>query len=555
MREKTVVYIITGIIFLVFISAFFVYPNLEKGSFNFNRVDLEIDGLKVNEKLYFSPNTNYHTLYRTFEDTINVPSETLSSNSIIVSDVECSDGEGYISTYEGFYDSEAQSRKYLAYTEENEYGCSFGNEYGFFSGNSYWIRSKMELNPENLFLIDEDYYVKFIAYSSRNHYPLRLDDNLFITGSGIVVDESYAYNEDVIFYIPYYEDRTGYNIIEQDDFDFDGRFNLIGFIVSFLPGLAFFFSWYYFGRERSFKDIPESGISYPPCDRKPWEVALYFHPMFSQLDKNFFSAMFLELYRRKIIDIKIIRNDLYLKISEKNVGNLDEVEKDFLEILRFMVENSKEKYFDKKYLNFTIASKKLASDLTYSFNRESYKKLKEYTKSLRKFRIKASSKGNDYIEMKGGFVALLLVFLTNFVGVPLGFNIMQFILNFVLIFFVGYLTFGTTILSRYKEDYYSEYLHWKGFKKYLDAAPSLKEHGHKGVVLWEKYLTYGVALGVSKRVLKELGKKGFVDKQYSNVSSGISAMPSSSFGGVGGSSGSGGGAGGGGVGGGGGGGR
>jgi len=35
----------------------------------------------------------------------------------------------------------------------------------------------------------------------------------------------------------------------------------------------------------------------------------------------------------------------------------------------------------------------------------------------------------------------------------------------------------------------------------------MKEHGHRGVVLWEKYLIYATALGVAKRVLEELEKR------------------------------------------------
>jgi hypothetical protein len=41
-----------------------------------------------------------------------------------------------------------------AYTERNEYGCSFGDEYGFKEGEEYWIEASYTLHPKNLFEID-----------------------------------------------------------------------------------------------------------------------------------------------------------------------------------------------------------------------------------------------------------------------------------------------------------------------------------------------------------------------------------------------------------------
>ena len=120
---------------------------------------------------------------------------------------------------------------------------------------------------------------------------------------------------------------------------------------------------------------------------------------------------------------------------------------------------------------------------------------------------------------------------------------------------VGF-TFGmySSLLIKYKKDYYAEYIQWQAFKNNLNHAPSLKFHGYEGVKLWDKYLIYAAALGISTKVISELKNQGFIsDKQY--VAYASSNRVGNAFVYAGASSGSHGGAGGGGVGGGGGGGR
>lgn len=69
-----------------------------------------------------------------------------------------------------------------AYTEANEYGCTFGNVYGFYTGENYEIKAEYELYPENLFKINDRYYIKFIAYSANSH-------KLLIKGSNFIIPE------------------------------------------------------------------------------------------------------------------------------------------------------------------------------------------------------------------------------------------------------------------------------------------------------------------------------------------------------------------------------
>ena len=166
--------------------------------------------------------------------------------------------------------------------------------------------------------------------------------------------------------------------------------------------------------------------------------------------------------------------------------------------------------------------------------------------------------GKKYMQT-GGLIffsvsTILLIFLGNILIQSLLFLLFNVI---ILIFVFGMIITKTSLLIKYKGDFYTEYQEWQSFKKWLNGSPAMKESGSKAVIFWEKYLVYATALGVSKKILKELKEEGLInDKQYNiytnvpiiSTSFAVSSGTSSGGGGFGGG-------GGGGVGGGGGGGR
>ena len=44
---------------------------------------------------------------------------------------------------------------------------------------------------------------------------------------------------------------------------------------------------------------------------------------------------------------------------------------------------------------------------------------------------------------------------------------------------------------------------WKAFKKFLQDCSKMDEHDYKSIAIWEHYLVYATALGISKKVIKE----------------------------------------------------
>lgn len=532
--------------------------------FNFYKSELNINGTIIKETLYFNTDKPYHTLYKTFQSPITTKDDYSIKNSILIDSVECDKGYAYFRKNNNCYFSPDFTIKNTCpdYTEDNEYGCSFGNVYGFQKGQEYKISSNFELNQENLFKIHGKYYIKFIAYGANNHNPLTIGDNFNIQGN-VVFKNEYPSYEYVIIYIPSNGDISKYNLIDKSDFEYGSTktsnltpaslilLNYLKTIFIFLiPGILFFCSWLFFGKELKEEDVPDQ-LSQNPSDRKPWEVAAFFNPPFGRIDKNFFSAMLLDFSRRKIIDIQLLKNktlfsnneEIYIKINNNKDKDLDNIEKKFMKMLVEIRDDSSHKYKKEEYFNLKRAS---SSFSVSSSLKTSAKILQDNVKN----------EGKKYMNMTGPiffFVSLIvLAFIGNFFLLSFLFVLFNLI---ILVFVFGLFLSKTSLLIKYKGNFYKEYREWQSFKKWLNGSPAMKESGSKAVILWEKYLVYATALGISKKILKELKDKGLINNEQYNVYTNVPIV-STSFAVSSGSSGGGfGGAGGGGVGGGGGGGR
>lgn len=57
-----------------------------------------------------------------------------------------------------------------------------------------------------------------------------------------------------------------------------------------------------------------------------------------------------------------------------------------------------------------------------------------------------------------------------------------------------------------------EYSKWKKFESFIQDFSIIKEREYKSIVIWGKYLSYSIALGINKNCDKELYKK--IEKEY-----------------------------------------
>lgn len=546
MREKTLVTI--SIITLLLIGIFFSCIYIFDTEFTFHSSKIELKNNTISEELIFSPDKEYHTLYRNFIDTI---SEKGGDGRIEIYSVFCQSGEDYFRLDSGkVYDGDQSIKAFIPYTEKNEYGCSFGVETGFKTKNDYSIGAEYLLKPEYTFLIQGEKYIKFVAYSKYRHPNLVRGDN-FILSEGIISKQKYSPSEDVIIYIPTQE--TSQPGIIQSGFVYaKSRINPITIsILIFFPIILFSLIWFYFGKENKTKEIPKE-LSFYPKERKAWQVAAYFCPPFLGMNKRFLSALMMDLERRKIIDIKtkerkILGSELFIKINKiSSHEKIDEIEKRFLETIQFLYSGAKENERDGEYLNFSKIQKNY---LFVSVLEEMYKDIKKRINKI----------GSKYIDTRGNGYIIGLGTLMFFIFFYI-FQSEQVLKNGLMIAHMGLIlliyiivSMKTTLFTKYKDKYYQEYLEWQGFKKYMEGNEMIKRYPKKSVIIWGHILVYSSALGIAKKVLKELRDAKIISdtqyETYSGIYIAASSYTSNS------SSSNGGGVGGGGIGGGGGGGR
>lgn len=547
--ELFVVLFITILLLLGGIAIIYIGEGQE---FNFYSSKLNIDGIHVQEELYYKPDKPYHTLYRGFvsevywKNYVNISSK----NYVLFSDVRCSSGNSYIRDYHNLCYNSAGIFNCPDYTEKNEYGCTFGNTLGFSKGEEYTINSEYEIHPENLFKINNNYYIKFIVYSPGNHIKLTRDN--FIVEGNLIRDEKYFPDQNVILYIPYIGETSEFNIIVQDGFDFDSKcksiLNMIFFVFfSFLPSIFFFGIWFILGKERAYEQTPKE-LSTFPNDRKYWEVAAYFNPPFSKVDKNFFASVLLNFYNNKIIDIKEKDKDIYIKLNKFDGDKIEKEVYDILDNIKASLKSDEDKkIIDGEYFNLKKAMKGNSSLIVYKKFVDLQERIKDDSKEYLKDNVVQIG------ILSSLFVVLLFVVIRFLSTIMISLYILTFLIMMIL-------PLTGAIFSRFNGEYYIEYQKWKSFKRYLKNSFSIKTATHKTVVIWNEYLIYATALGVPEKVIKELRAYNLIDERQMDIYNGIILGSSFAFSsGTGGSGFSGGGsfggAGGGGIGGGGGGGR
>jgi uncharacterized membrane protein len=496
----------SSIILLVLIFLFFgiltPYLVLFYSGFNFSDSEIIINNNIVTEKLTYHTDKDYHTLYRNFETPIS--SYNLNSDYISISEVNCSSGSAYSRSHDSsmqFLQNDISTK----FTENNEYGCTFGDSYGFKKGNDYWISSTYELHPTTLLEIKGKTYINFIAYSKNNHKTLIKNKNFHISGDAVTQDIVFS-NQPFIVYIPYAA-QGNENIIKLNDFKFPSIYGYLSLLIflSLLPAILVFVIWYFLGRENFQEDMPEL-MSYYPKDRKPWEVTTFFIPPFGRINQHFVPAMLMDFYNRKIIDIKTENKEAYVKIL-KIPNNLDAIETKFMDFLNTLKLSSKgnKEYFSLKMkygLKENIIDN-MAKGIVIS------KIFTDIQKEIQKISKK-------YFDLNGMYLVIPLLMLLGWISLVFYPNIIFFYALCILI--VGAFS-KATLFMRYKKEYYKEYQHWQAFKKYISSLDFVKVMPPEGVVIWEKYLVYATALGVEKKILKILKDKNLINQnQYNNYS-------------------------------------
>lgn len=75
---------------------------------------------------------------------------------------------------------------------------------------------------------------------------------------------------------------------------------------------------------------------------------------------------------------------------------------------------------------------------------------------------------------------------------------------FLIIFSIITFVVPDDIFGQWTEKGRLFYLKWKNFKKFLNDNSLIKQHPPESIVVWNKYLIYGSALGVAENVYKSM---------------------------------------------------
>jgi hypothetical protein len=497
MKERSSITIL--VVSLVILGVLCVCMDSLVTKFTFSTSELQISGNTIIEKLTYKPFfKEYHTLYRNFLTPIETHGE---DEYITITTVRCGDGLAYYNDFNNQFNS-LSSKTRLAYTEKNEYGCSFGNVLGFKKGNNYTVAAEYILNAKNLFKYQGKTYIKFIAYSKDAHPVLIRNKNL-ILNSDVYSKKIYLISEDVIIYVPYNpEDISKYSTKSLNKLEFDNTKIFFNLIFAIIPAMICWLIWLKYGRENTEGDYPEELSQYPK-ERKAWEVAAYFHPPFGQAGGTLLPATIIDFYNRKIIDIKETNKHSQIKILQEE-PNIDDVEN---VVLNFLKEARKQSsgtdgYFSLEEINKDMSKAKIMHD--------------EYEKIERII----SSKSNEYVSNKGVLAIIVFMMIMTMICIKITNNGYMVVTYFVSLLVVIIVMLKTSLFARFKKDYYLEYQQWQGFKNYLSHLDSIPRTSYKGVVMWEKYLIYASALGIGKKVLDTLKKwKVINEKQYNSFNS------------------------------------
>lgn len=219
-----------------------------------------------------------------------------------------------------------------------------------------------------------------------------------------------------------------------------------------------------------------------------------------------FEATIMDLIDRKVFRIHVEESqhtqDLILELDEGKFNELSPDEKKAYDLLKT--------FSDGNILNVSRLSSKLNNETNGKLFIE---KLDEWKDSVYDTHI-GDDGLKEYFNDKGhtlsvGFklgglvVAAILFIIASFSDHPASG------ISLVAALFLGAISLVTAfipedIFGQWTEKGRLYYLKWKNFKKFLSDNSLIKEHPPESIVIWNKYLVYGTALGVADKVYESM---------------------------------------------------
>ena len=499
---------------------------------------LDMDGL-LNETYTYevSKGGKFHMLYRSFDTRVDfVP----HGECIVPENMSMEPDVGaiaYARSYSGELRTFGESAdQYLVENSEN-------NEVGFYAPDTF-PAGKYRLNYGFRIFPDIEYdgshyLLKFNFKTSSYSYGnirIRIEDrgnvvdvrasaflDVHRDGSYWVIEgcDDYAFPVTAYIIMDDIGNMTHSEIVRVDDVmkeaDHFSIRDSAGYYSLYLPHMAVKWTIYLFpailvavyvvfGREKRAYGVEKGRIT-PPVRRKPWQVNLIFANECEGIDMNGFMATLLDLKRQG--KVEITGNSIRLL----DANGEDEYEQ---KVLDFIDDLSEGGYFD------PAAFREWAKNAGYDDPER--QRARELADSLRDTDDIEKICG-DYIwtpknSMKVLLPIPIIIILVTLIPLAITRDYALFYLLLMMdsLFLMMSLVAAfshPSLLGRWKGDYYREKLEWDSFARTISDEKRFRDIVAENSSLWDDWLIYGTALGVSKKVRKAMEEAGVnVDSVY-----------------------------------------
>ena len=235
--------------------------------------------------------------------------------------------------------------------------------------------------------------------------------------------------------------------------------------------------------------------------------------MTTGIDKSFsssFSANILDLCLNKYVSLEVMKNVGVFKSDEVKITLLDKDASTLKQDIKLTLDFLKEVAGEEKQVTTKQITKYLEKHLSKvdKLNDKMEKIIEAEETRNGNYNEKNHEKSNIY----GGFTAIYAVLAFLVIGVIAFFvemgaeNFIPVAIALIATLFINAIILG---MMSYKVNVFSqkgvdEKEKWKAFKKYMEEFSLLKEKEIPSLALWEKYLVFATAFGISEKVLKQL---------------------------------------------------
>lgn len=266
--------------------------------------------------------------------------------------------------------------------------------------------------------------------------------------------------------------------------------------------LLLIFLYLLFGRERRYT-VPKT-LSTVPAKRKPWLVNMVFKDDPHEFEPDGFYATLLDLHKRNIIELGRT-SFTEIRLLPGDGSDMDRYERRVLDFLRA---NSRNDVFSARGLENMI------NNLSKSHDAGKREELRKSMEGVLQYRdddavrefvagrsLMAFGLNKKKIIAPLFWVAILIAFI---LGRDIASNTAAIALAVLALQSTAVALAPSTLLGRWKKDYYKEKLEWDAFRTFLSDYAMIRRYSADDLDMWKEWLIYGTALGVGDTVEKAM---------------------------------------------------